>query len=693
MRNITFSFWGAFFLLLLQPKKDTVKKHTSPKPPVVNVRWTGHLTLEERVTGPVTTSVRNVSVSFVNALPTLYRDEATSNANPADLNFTDDKGTGNVSLHAEHYVGGKKTEVTDCSGGGKAELHEVAVDEYENIYRIHAIGPGCTGTTTFLLDGGRTEVYGPEFSDIIVSDETLTTKNVLAGTRTTTNDLGPGLGTITTTINWHLSRSPSDLVLIVIPEDYDKWLPEPGRDESKPGTVMKVNFKLQTRNGGPPPVKTREFNLQLVGTSREPGISLNYPVKDPKTTPDMQFQWQMYADTAEEAQRLNIYLPTPGVSGSAKIAAFDGGGYTTLTVTAILDDNSEIRGTLLVPNGEDMIRIPKRKPGDKIATSWLTANSNPGETSDDDEIQGNPNKGDGLSAYEEYRGVICEKEFAAQNPNKFGRLDPKKMNLGLRVDKAELPLFTEGINWFENATTIKPLRFNETEIGPDRKLNKNNASAHIYDQYCLLMYKGLLGYIGSPLGVTFTTTMNPEIPANTHNIVIDIGAIQNEYNIFVNRERPAALPFTQVQMLANTVAHELCHGVNVFHHGEEPESPPFVRPLRRATRPDESPYYTFRVFDRAGNPIALPYNFQGRIGVEATLESGDLSCLLVYNPYYSWAFTRGADLARIYNEVPLAPIGNKLCRSPNGTGYNQSVAYFGNASAGKGSCFKQIKLK
>ncbi|MBL0130434.1 MAG: hypothetical protein IPP43_04340 [Chitinophagaceae bacterium] len=53
---------------------------------------------------------------------------------------------------------------------------------------------------------------------------------------------------------------------------------------------------------------------------------------------------------------------------------------------------------------------------------------------------GNSNDGDGLTAYEEYRGVISEKEFGPRNPNKFGRLDPNKKRAGNNGKRAELPI-------------------------------------------------------------------------------------------------------------------------------------------------------------------------------------------------------------------------------------------------------------
>src|SRR4029077_1206906 len=99
----------------------------------------------------------------------------------------------------------------------------------------------------------------------------------------------------------------------------------------------------------------------------------------------------------------------------------------------------------------------------------------------------------------------------------------------------------------------------------------------------------------------------------------------------------------------------------------------------------------YRIFNSRGGEITdRPFVLKS-IGRSHTQESGDVSCIMAYYPYYKWAFTVGADGANIFNEVPLIPIAMGMCNSGAGTNFNRSVAYFSNAA--KGDCLKQIKLK
>lgn len=677
MPSIAFSFTGLLALLFFQPMKGTGKKIPPVKPVIAESRWTGRLVLEERFTGPSGNSNRKVTVSFINALPTLYRNDTTT-----DLNFSDDKGTGNVSFHAEGYAGTRKISITDCQGGGKSELHEVVVDEEDNTYRIHAIGPACTGTTVSLLDG-KTETYGPEYTDIIVSDQLLTDRKMLGGTKTEVIDLGGDLGTLTRTITWSLSRETSDVMLIVTPEDYDNWMPEPGKDELMVGTKMKISLKLQSSNAQPLAQKAKSFELRLINTSKEKGITLNFPLTPLFDHPDLRFQPQAGALVLEDSQYMVINCRVPAINATAQIGSYDGGGWTTLKAIAILEDNSRVEGELLAPGGIKDIPIPKRDPNSKIATAWLDANGDPGDRDDTEMSRGNSNEGDGLTAYEEYRGVISETEFTSHR-YKFGRLDPKKKELGVRIYKAEFALLSPGIRWFEAGSDLKAILFNEREIADDRKFNKHASYAHIFDQLVLVLYKGPLG---GDLGRVFNETRpeRPTIPARTFAVVIDVDSIRSAYNRMVTQERPAAIPFSLADYIANTVAHELGHGVCVYHHGGKLEQP---SPQIVGVDILEN----HRIFRRNGS-LELTENFvvEMGIGMAGGLQSGDLNCVMNYVPHYFWAYTIGADLAEIFNEVPLLPVGRKICNSPRGTGINATTAFFGDAS--RGNCLAQIKLK
>ena len=500
-------------------------------------RWTGTVTLDEKYTGITGTSERHVTATFNNALPTLHRDE--TGIDPDDPtavdHFTDNKGTGSETYHGETIIGGKKVIEADCSGSGQAELHQVDINDED--YHIGVTGPISTCTGFNLLDGAISSE--PYTTGIDVSDRTGIRRDILSGTKTTTSDIG--VGTVTRTITWHLTKSTvGDVELIVTPENYDSWLPEPGKNENMVGSVMNVSLKLQARGGGTTTRKAKAFELKLSNTSKEPGITINFPIApwdDPM--PDVRFLIQPNAGVEEEFQLMTITCPGGCQTAQAKIGSYDGGGWTTLTVEAILQDDSRIPGMLFISGGERDIRIPKRDPNSKIAKAWLTDHGNPGETDDKETSKGNGYKGDGLTAYEEYRGVISEAEFGNRHPNKFGRLNPNKKELGVKIKRAELSLFAEAFQMFENAGDLKIIRFYENEISSNRRLNKNALSAHDYDQFVLRVEKRNL-----PSGTIGMCYRGPGIPAVVDPVVFDWSRIQAAYQRITNDEMPERLKFT-----------------------------------------------------------------------------------------------------------------------------------------------------
>ncbi len=85
-----------------------------------------------------------------------------------------------------------------------------------------------------------------------------------------------------------------------------------------------------------------------------------------------------------------------------------------------MEDGSQLKGHYLKRDGPVSIPYPDRHAGRLIAKSWLTKYKDPQENDDKEVTAGNNHNGDGLTAYEEYRGVISE--------GKHIRLDPNKKN-------------------------------------------------------------------------------------------------------------------------------------------------------------------------------------------------------------------------------------------------------------------------
>lgn len=664
MRLFAFPVTGLLALLFVQPLKDTGKKMPRKNPSVNESRWSGQLVLEERFTGLTGNSTRHVTVSFVNALPTLYRDDATT-----DLNFSDDKGRGNVTYHSESIIGGKKVSITDCEGSGPSELHEVSIDESDNTYSIHAIGPACNGTSVSLLDG-KTEPYGPELTDIIVSSQFLADKSMLAGTKSEVIDLGGDLGTVTRTITWSLSQEITDAVFIITPENYDNWIPEPGINELSKGNSIRIGLKISGRNG-PPVSKVKTFEVTLSNTSAEPGITLNTPLVPLTTLPDLRFLPQRNAAVTDEFQKASIQCNN-GINDSITITSYDGGGYSTLSATAVLEDNTRLEGHLLIANGPTAVPVPKRPAHSNIGTAWLVANQNPSDLDDIESSAGNNNNGDGLTAYEEYRGVISN--------GRHKRLDPKLKELGVLLRPNQSAYFRTGIEWFENSTQVKIIRFTDGEIGADRQLNKNHQTAHSYDQYALRLVNGHIreGVMGRAVG-------GPGLPKMIKRVIVDV----NQISQFVQNLHTAAarvnlqIPFDFNEMLANVTAHELGHGVSIPHHGNHA-----LDTINKMIHAGD-PYRIFRPRG-ASEILQRDYHLKGSYGHEGGQQSGDIFCIMCYNPYYDFAARQVGNIFHFYL-VPFTAYGADMCTDPAGTDYNATGNYFGDAT--NGNCKSRIKLK
>lgn len=664
----------------------TGKKTDPPKRKIEPVaRWTGTVRQEEKATFSnalvVGTSQRYLEVSFSAALPTMNRDDGSPY-----LNFTDDKGSGSHILNSEGTNLLTKIKcISDCTGSGTAELHAVIIREWDNTYDIEAIAPACSGKA--CNEDGSPKPYEEGMITIGVSNEKLIDKDVLSGSKTVTAEMPGGFGTVTVTTTWTLRRvKEDDVELIVTPVDYDNWLPEPGKDELTKGKVMTVNLKLQGVNGKPLKAKAESFELTLKNTSIEPGITINYPVEpDPNQLPDLRFLLHPSIESLDPDQFISIGSPD-GITGKAMIASYDGGGWSILTVEAILKDGRHIQGRLLKPGGEIDIRIPKRDPNSHIGEAWLKKYGNPGEMDDLDTSKGNKFKGDGLTAYEEYRGVV--------SLSKFKRLDPTKKEVGVVARLKDFSLFGTGIGWFETASDLKVIRFDydKDETWWDGRLNRNAKTSHDFDQYAIYLADGSIG--GTTLGVCHGKGIL-WIPATVTGVIIDWAAIQSAYQKRINEAKPQTPKFSLQEYLAQTVAHELGHAVNIDHHGDD-----IVYDYYDTTRKSYIPYVVndltdrIRIFDRQGNLITnRPFSLFSVGADTETVEGGDITCMLNYYPYYRWGYSLGIDGAHIYNEEPLLPLGKRFCTSKNGTGINATQLYFGDAASNKGNCLGQIQLR
>jgi hypothetical protein len=583
-----------------------------------------------------------------------------------EANIVNDTGTATHSMSFTSNIDGLKDAGT-CFGSYKTTMSG-GYGEGTNLYEFWIPIPPCRGTSE------RGVWKGEEESAITVEALKGDDPNRMSGSIVEKN------GSTTQTWEWNFVRA-RDAELIVSPVDYENWMPEPPTGSSKKGNVLGIKLKVQTRQGGITDTKVKYFKLSLAGTSKQPGTTLNFPFTSANDDPDLRFMEGNDIEFLDaDGQSIRV-LSRDGYSANVGLVSFDGGGWSKLNVDAIMTDGTQLKGQLLKSGGEYDILIPKRDGASKIASSWLKKYPALKDESDDDALQGNPNKGDGLSTYEEYRGVIAG--------GRFKRLNPTLQELAIISSQKEYPVFQGGLALFEQATGVQTIQFNEDELATDRSVNKNHGYAHTTDQHGMRIQTKLLS--NDVIGENQPAEKLDKTPGLSNLVAIDTAANTRIYNsnLTAAQAGKTRVPFSKSDLLNNTIAHELGHGIHLGHHG-----PPSQEHGPTLTAGDSSNYL---LVDAYKNEIHLPttgnFSISGSVGVQGCEASGDLNCIMAYTSLYQWAHYVKANTRKryVYLAVPLLPVGKGLCSSSKGTGINANKDYFGDAKTG--DCQSQIKVK
>jgi hypothetical protein len=226
-------------------------------------------------------------------------------------------------------------------------------------------------------------------------------------------------------VDWEARTELPDVELEVRSPEYGKWRPRateesatagPGRAYG-PGLNFSAKLRRVDGNKKAPLPKIEAMEWRLVNTSREPGIAMNFPYQSDDKRPDMEIvASDLTAPEDDTAQAVVFRSPSEAVT-AATVYPFDWGGWTTLRVTAKLDDGRTIVGRLKgapgVTGSLENIPVPASPPGSHIAWSWLREKC-PGwhsDAADEDRFPvGRAGvDGDGFSVYEEYRGYYLYK--------------------------------------------------------------------------------------------------------------------------------------------------------------------------------------------------------------------------------------------------------------------------------------------
>ncbi|MEW6319724.1 MAG: hypothetical protein AB1635_01415 [Acidobacteriota bacterium] len=271
------------------------------------------------------------------------------------------------------------------------------------------------------------------------------------------------------------------------------------------------------------------FRFTLAEVSREPGYALNVGTG---TGLDLRFTSSQPAPFGAPETRADGYAiesNDAGTESTVSVTAYDFGAWGRLRAEVIID--GEWYGCRTA-GGDDAVTIPVDENGNRI---WDTWERNTGiwdrpasEDADDDEGAAADHPGDGLSNYEEYRGLMVRGGWVSTHPR-----------------YRELFVFDaigEGIGHF-GASGVSTYLIEQDELAGDRTINPNRNYATRGPQRALRLEDarldpGVLGIVLSGVGT----------PNTTDRVFVDTLQATGE-------------------ALESTIAHELGHGVGVEHHG------------------------------------------------------------------------------------------------------------------------------
>jgi hypothetical protein len=487
-----------------------------------------------------------------------------------------------------------------------------------------------------------------------------------------------GTGSLTFT----LAPDPEKLELIVEPRDYDTWTPEGNLDPQKPGNHLALKARLQRRGGGAPQEKARRMRFELTQVSREPGVAMNHPPRaQARRNPDLRFRSNPQLAISDDG--LSAATHDTGIGGyteaEAELSSFDWGAWGELRVVAVMGDGREILGHLAT-DPRPQILLPKRRKDSRIP-DVLRASAGLGDLPDDNDGENDPMgdefSGDGLTLYEEYRGFYENSKHVRSSPMKKDLFVLNKVGAGAKP----------GIALFARETGLRVRHeLLDAELGADRVINANHGEGpHLVDQHAVRIEPQIPPpsdpSAPAPRFENSAAQGGPGTPEAVARVLISGTALR------VGAAR-----------LARTIAHELGHSVNVFHHGQGDLGRVFWRaqalPGGGMQVTEGGTVIQLRTEDGQAIPVRTAGQIEVWVADARAQHSGVEDCFMRYD--VADAYRKDAEPGVRYWVKGTERRGAMLCESREGTGVNarerQPRPRYGDADDCAGSCKRQLRV-
>ncbi len=382
----------------------------------------------------------------------------------------------------------------------------------------------------------------------------------------------PGMYGGTWTVTWSLNVGTVPVRVELEPGgEYENWMPELIRGV---GNCVRVRAKIVEPAG-----LTGKIRFTLDDVSREPGVCMNFPFSGRDEIPDLVISEMsgsglnisedgQSAVTPDEVSETEIVLQPRDFGARGKLSA-------TATVTAG-GKEMEVRA-VLKRTGEHWVTLPLDENRNGMADSWEKDRGIfpcAGDADDDGDPAGKA-PGDGLSAFEEYRGFFVK--------GKHERLDPNRKDLfvydpdGLAERAAFGPVTRLAVHYVEPEEGRCTGRDERARV-----VNFRSGSCHLVDQHCLWIKKGTLP--GPDPFNWGCCEGGPEIgPPRTADryVLVFADQVRADLERTVRENRPeitnalsqrglrpdgAWFDGQAAAAVAMTTIHEACHGLGIAHH-------------------------------------------------------------------------------------------------------------------------------
>lgn len=267
------------------------------------------------------------------------------------------------------------------------------------------------------------------------------------------------------TLNWLLSREAPDPAEVTVDvAAYENWLPAGNIDDPKePGKNPLTITATVHKKGDKKTPRQAYLSISLPYISKNRGICGNWP-KSVGEEEGLQFREKDFPQSGGILYKDRTHLETdvPVQEVMFRVHSYDFGGWGTLRITARDEAGRDLRVKIRGKDTPDL-DIPQDDDANRIGDSWQPedAQGMPGDW-DDETIEGQDATGDGITLYDEYRGLVV---LNAQGGREFVRLNPKTMEMFMIDTKNIFP----DAKWEEVTGGFKIHRLNDTlvEAGVD----------------------------------------------------------------------------------------------------------------------------------------------------------------------------------------------------------------------------------